>query len=140
MTASDIWDNTPGTQRKNQRYQARWKVALVFGNTTEKPIFQTLTNDLSITGISLQYHTQEKVDTVLTLLLAPPPINGVKQRIIKLKAVIMSCVPFRGSFRVGMRFIQDAELDKLHASMDKYVTSDDTLASGPEEDFPKLNF
>lgn len=45
METSDVWDNTPGSQRKGTRYLARWKVALVFDNATNKPAFQTLTHD-----------------------------------------------------------------------------------------------
>lgn len=141
MQTPDVWDNPPGSERKNKRYLARWKVALVFDNATSKPIFQTLTHDLSLTGISVQYHSNEKAETVLTLLLAPPPIDNIKQRVIKLKAVILSSVPFRGGFRLGMNFIQDAELDKLRASIGKYVTEDEESLVSPEgNDFPTLNF
>lgn len=140
METSDVWDNTPGSQRKGTRYLARWKVALVFDNATNKPTFQTLTHDLSLTGISVQYHSEEKAHTILTLLLAVPPIEGVPRKIIKLKAEVTSSVPFRGGFRLGMSFIRDAELDKLRQSMQKYVVSDDSLYSDPEaEEFPKLN-
>ena len=142
MQATDIWDATPSSQRKNKRYLARWKVAIVFDNATTTPIFHTLTHDLSMTGISVQHQSTEKVDTVLTLLLAPPPIDAIRQRIIKLKAVIMSSIPFRGGFRLGMTFIQDAELDKLRGIIGNYVASDDdSLTSCSEgEEFPKLNF
>ena len=141
MPTPDIWDNPPSSQRINKRYLARWKVALVFDNAATKPISQTLTHDLSMTGISLQYHSEEKIDTVLTLLLSPPPIDNVPQRIIKLKAVVISSIPFRGGFRLGMTFIQDAELDKLRGTIGKYVASDDdSLTSHPEgEEFPQLN-
>lgn len=140
MQKADVWDTAPSSERKNKRYFARWKVALVFDNVTTKPIFQTLTHDLSVHGISVQYHSEEKAHTVLTLLLAPPPVDGIRQRIIKLKAMVMSSIPFRGGFRLGMSFIQDAELDKLRGNIGLHVTSDDNLSSHPEGDeFPKLN-
>jgi hypothetical protein len=140
MKTSDIWDNTPGSQRKVTRYLARWKVTLVFDNATNKPSFQTLTHDLSLTGISVQYHSEEKAHTVLTLLLALPPIESIPRKVIKLKAEVTSSVPFRGSFRLGMSFLQDAELDKLRQSLETYVVSDGSLYSDPEtEEFPKLN-
>ena len=140
METSDVWDHTPGSQRKVTRYLARWKVALVFDNTTNKPTFQTLTHDLSLTGISVQYHSEEKAHTVLTLLLALPPIKAIPRKIIKLKAEVISSIPFRGGFRLGMTFIQDAELDKLRQSLEMYVVSDGSLYSDPEaEEFPKLN-
>jgi hypothetical protein len=140
MNTSDVWDDNPGSQREDKRYLARWKVALVFNNSTNKPVVQTLTHDLSHAGISVQYHAEEKVHTVLTLLLSPPPIDGVNQKIIKLKAEVKSSVPFRGGFRLGMSFIQDAELAKLPGILEMYVTADGTLASHPEADeFPTLN-
>jgi hypothetical protein len=140
METSDVWDNTPGSQRKVTRYLARWKVALVFDNTTNKPSFQTLTHDLSSTGISVQHHSEEKAHTVLFLLLALPPINGLPRKIIRLKAEVTSSVPFRGGFRLGMSFIQDAELDKLRQRLEMYVVSEGSLCSDPEADeFPKLN-
>jgi hypothetical protein len=117
MKKSDVWDTVQASQRGSNRYLARWKVALVFDNATNKPIFQTLTNDLSASGISLQYHSEEKVHTILTLLLAPPPVDGINQKIIKLKAVIMSSIPFRGSFRLGMNFIQGISCVNVLESM-----------------------
>ena len=140
MEKSDVWDNTPGSQRKVIRYLARWKVTLVFDHATNKPTFQTLTNDLSLTGISVQYHSEEKAHTVLTLLLALPPIKNIPRKIIKLKAEVKSSVPFRGSFRLGMSFIQDAELDKLRQGLEMYVVSEGSLYSDPDtEEFPNLN-
>lgn len=140
METSDVWDNTLSSQRKITRYLARWKVALVFDNATKKPTFHTLTHDLSLTGVSVQYHSEEKAHTVLTLLLALPPIEDIPRKIIKLKAEVTSSVPFRGSFRLGMSFIQDAELDKLRQRFEMYVVSDGSLYSDPEaEEFPKLN-
>jgi hypothetical protein len=140
METSDVWDNTPGSQRKVTRYLARWKVTLVFDSAANKPTYQTLTNDLSWTGISVQYHSEEKVHTALTLLLALPPIEGIPRKIIKLKAEVTSSVPFRGGFRLGMNFIQGDELDKLRQNLELYVVSDGSLYSDPEaEEFPKLN-
>jgi hypothetical protein len=140
MKTSDVWDNTPGSQRKVTRYLARWKVTLVFDSATHKPHYKTLTHDLSSTGISVQYHSEEKAHTVLTLLLALPPIEGVPRKIIKLKTEVTSSVPFRGGFRLGMSFIRDAELDKLRQSLEMYVASEGSLTSDPDaEEFPILN-
>ncbi len=141
MGKTDIWDETPSSLRKNLRYKARWKVALVHDPADKKPIFQTLTHDLSSTGISAQYHSLEDVPTCLTLLLAPPPLNGVKQNIIKLKATVVSSIPFRGGFRLGMTFIPDAEHDKFRKKFGDYIISGDSLISDPEtEDLITLNF
>jgi hypothetical protein len=140
MKTPDVWDETPRSQRTGNRYLARWKVALVFDSSANKPVYQTLTHDLSHTGTSVQYLTEEKVNTVLTLLLSPPPMDGVNQKIIRLKAEVKSCVPFRGGYRLGMGFIQDAESDKLPAILEMYAISDGQLASHPDaDDFPTLN-
>ena len=141
MHTPEVWDANQGSQRKELRYLTRWKVALVFDDATTHPIFQTFSDDLSITGISVQYQTDEKLHTVLTVLLAPPPINNAPQKVIKLKAEIVSSVPYRGSYRIGMNFIQDAELDKLRKCIEMLVTADNTLPSHPEGGgFPTLNF
>ena len=141
MDTSDAWGNTPGTQRKDSRYLARWKVMLVFDNATNKPSFKTLIHDLSLTGLSVQYQSEVEAHTILTLLLALPPIESIPRKIIKLKAEVTSSIPFRGGFRLGMSFIQDAEVDLLRERFKMYVVSNDTLYSDPEaEEFPKLNF
>lgn len=140
MATSDSWDKTPSSQRKLTRYLARWKVMLVFDNDTNNPTYQTLIHDLSLTGISVQYHSDVKAHTVLTLLLTLPPMEGVARKVIKLRSEVTSSIPFRGGFRLGMRFIQEAELDLLRQHLKMYVVSDDSLYPDPEaEEFPKLN-
>jgi hypothetical protein len=136
----DVWDDAPGSQRKVTRYLASWKVTLVFDRAANKPHYQTLTHDLSKTGISVQYHSEVEPHTILTLLLALPPMDSVPRKIIKLRAEITSSVPFRSGFRLGMNFIQGDELDKLRQSLGMYIVTDGSLYSDPEtEDFPKLN-
>ena len=140
MKTSDVWDNTPGSQRKVTRYLARWKVTLVFDHATNKPTFQTLTHDLSLTGVSVQYHSEVNVHTVLTLLLALPPKEGAPRKVIKLMAEVLSTTPFHGGFRLGMRFAQDAELNKFRQLIVNYIVSDGRLCSDPDaEEFPILN-
>lgn len=140
MGTSDVWDNAPGSQRKGTRYLARWKVMLVFDSATNKPSFKTMTNDLSSTGVSVQYHSEEKAHTVLTLLLSLPPIQNIPRKTIRLKAEVISAIPFRGGFRLGMKFIQDAEVDKLRQCLGMYADSDGQLCSDPEADeFPTLD-
>src|ERR1035438_1470116 len=101
METSDVWDNSPSSQRKLTRYFARWKVMLVFDNNTNKPAFQTLIHDLSKTGISVQYHSEVDAHTVLTLLLSLPPIENIPRKVIKLKGEVTSSIPFRGGFQIG---------------------------------------
>jgi hypothetical protein len=141
MEIPDLWNDASGSQRDGARYHARWKVMLVFDSAAKKPSFKTMTNDLSLTGLSVQYHSEEKTHTVLTLLLALPPIEDIPRKIIRLKAEVISTIPFRGGFRLGMKFMQDAELDTLRQCLGKYVVSDDKLYPDPEaEEFPTLNF
>ena len=142
METADAWDDAPGSQRKDSRFHARWKVMLVFGSAANKPNFQTLIHDLSLSGMSVQYHSDVKVHSVLTLLLALPPIpiDDIPRKIIKLTAEVTSSIQFRGGFRLGMKFIQNAELDNFRQRLETYVVSDDILYSDPEaEEFPKLN-
>jgi hypothetical protein len=141
MGTTDVWDDTPSSQRKDSRFHARWKVMLVFDSAMNKPRFQTLVHDLSKSGLSVQYDSEIKIHTILTLLLALPPIENIPRKVIKLKAEATSSIPFRGGFRLGMKFIQDAELDKLQKNLEHYIVSDVNLHSDPEaEEFPQLNF
>jgi len=139
MPALDIWDDIQSSRREAKRYRTRWKVALVFEGSTGKPIFHTLTNDLSMHGASVQCATDEPIQSVVSLLLRPPPVGGTPPRVVKLKANVMSSRPFRGGFRLGLGFIHDSELDKLHAMLAELDLSGDTLPSDPEGDgLPKL--
>ena len=139
MPDSDAWEDVQSPRRGAKRYRARWKASIVFDDSPGKPVFQTLTHDLSMNGTSLQSDTDEKIHSVLTLLLLPPPIDGTAQRIIRLKSVVMSSTPFRGGFRLGLSFVQDPELDKLRALIGKLDLSGDSLPSDPEEGaLPKL--
>ena len=141
MQSIDAWDSIPDSKRKDRRYRARWKVMLVFGGASKIPNFQTLIHDLSSTGMSVQYHSEVKAHTVLTILLALPPKDGVPRKVIKLKAEVKSSIPFRGGFRLGMIFVPDAELDNLRQRLKTYIVSDDMLCTDPEaEELPKLNF
>lgn len=120
-------------RRKAKRYEAQWKVALVFGPAEKKPIFHTLTHDLSINGTSVQSAHDEKSNAVLNLLLIPPRLEGIEQKIIKLKGVVMSSRAFRNGFRLGVSFIHDAELEKLWRTLNALDLSGNALPSGPYE-------
>lgn len=139
MPSTDQWDEGPSVRRVAHRFRTRWKVALVFDGSPGKPIFKTLTYDLSMNGTSVQSDTDEPVHTVLTLLLMPPQTDGIPHKIVKLKSVVMSSTPFQGSYRLGMSFIQDPELDKLRAIMERFDLSGTSLPSDPEANaLPKL--
>lgn len=129
----------PDHRRKAKRYQARWKVALAFDRSTNKPVFHTLTHDLSMNGTAVQNQTDEKIHSVLTLLLVPPAIEGNPQNIIKLKAIVISSTPFRSGFRLGLSFIHDNELDKLRGVLERLDHSGDSLPSESLESAPAIN-
>lgn len=113
---------------------------LVFDSLSNKPNFQTLIHDLSLTGISVQYHSEVKNHTVMTLLLALPPKDGFPRKVIKLRAEVTSSKPYRAGFRLGMKFIRDSGLDDLRQRLEMFVVSENNLYSDPEtEEFPKLN-
>lgn len=123
-------------RRKAKRYQTNWKVALVYNPPLKKPVFHTLTHDLSVNGTSVQSATDEAINTVLNLLLIPPSLPGLEKKVIKLKAVVMSSRPFRNGYRLGFNFVQDVELEKLRATLNSLDLSGDTLPSGPYESGP----
>jgi hypothetical protein len=139
MQEIDLWDNVLLSKRGAKRFRTRWKVALVFDKSNGKPIFQTMTHDLSTDGTSVQSDQDCELNTALTLLLKPAPIGGVAQKIIKLQSVVMSSMPFRGGFRLGLRFIDDPEVAKLREVLERLDLSGDTLPSDAESDgLPKL--
>jgi hypothetical protein len=119
-------------RRKHKRFEARWKTAIAYSVSDKKPIFHTLTHDLSVNGTSVQSNTDEKKDSLLTLLLIPPEINGVAQKVIKLKSVVMSSRPYRNGYRLGLNFIHDAELEKLWVILNNLDLSGDELPSDPD--------
>ncbi len=123
-------------KRKDKRFNARWKAALAYTGATRKPIFHTLTHDLSVNGTSVQSNEDEPINTVLTMLLIPPVINGVEQKVIKLKSVIMSSRPFRNGYRLGLSFVHDSELEKLWAILNSLDLSGEELPSDPEHNKP----
>lgn len=118
-------------RRKDKRFEARWKVAMVFNASEKKPIFHTLTHDLSINGTSVQSATDEKQNTVINLLLIPPAIDGVQQKVVKLRGVVASSRPFRNGFRLGFNFVHDAELEKLWLILNGLDLTGDALPSDP---------
>jgi hypothetical protein len=137
MVEVDLWGEFQ--RRDAKRYFARWKVALVFDSSIGRPIFHTVTHDLSISGMSGQSDKEVMNGTFLTVLLLPPPLDGVRQGIVRLQAVVMSSQAFRGAFRLGMSFVQDSELKKLHGILEKFDLSGESLPSDSEEQgLPKL--
>lgn len=122
----------PDPRRKIKRYQTRWKAALVFDSSTNKPVFHTLTSDLSLEGTCVHNQADEPINSVFTLLLVPPAVVDASQTIIRLKAVVMSSTPFRNGFRLGLCFIHDRELVRLRTCLEGLDLSGESLPSEPD--------
>lgn len=134
MAERDVWDESSSSRRAAKRFRTRWKAALVFERSSGRPIFHALTYDLSATGTSVQCATCEATGSTMTVLLRPPPLPGVPPGVIKLQARVVSAMPFRGSFRLGLVFVDAAEMMKLQQVLDLLDTAKDSLPSDPEAD------
>lgn len=105
----------------------------MFDSATNKPTFHTLTHDLSMNGTSVQSQADEALNTLLTMLLVPPVLDGIPQKIMRLKTVVVSSRQVRGGFRLGLSFIHDNELVKLQGVLEKLDLSGESLPSEPDE-------
>lgn len=123
-------------RRKNKRYQARWKAALAFDSAANKPITHTVTHDLSMTGTSVQSHEDEQVNTLLVVLLVPPVLERIPQKILRPKAIVRSSRPQKGGFRLGLNFVPDDELAKLRTILGMLDLSGESLPSEPDATAP----
>ena len=121
----------PDIRRVSKRYQARWKVALAHVKAPNRPTFYSFSHDLSLSGISVYSETHEEMDSILTLLMAPPTITGDFNKILKLKAVVKSSRPFGEGFRLGLAFLRDSEHENLQNFLGKLDLSADSLPSEP---------
>lgn len=95
-------------RRKHKRYQVRWKAAVVFDRSTERPVLHTETFDLSAGGGAIRTSYGDLTNAVVTLLLAQPPRQpGEQPRMLKLQAKIVSTAqtPGKADYRHGMSFI-----------------------------------
>jgi hypothetical protein len=95
-------------RRKHKRYQVRWKAAVVFDRSTERPVLHTETFDLSAGGGAIRTGYGDLTNSVVTLLLAQPPRQpGEQPRMLKLQAKIVSTAqtPGKADYRHGMSFI-----------------------------------
>ena len=96
-------------QRESPRYLVRWKIALVFDEAENKPIFHGRSFDLSLHGTAM--HTRHNVFTAarVTVLLAPPPLHrgGIKKVIeIQARQVYSVYSGATSCFRLGLQFIK----------------------------------
>ena len=95
--------------RESPRYYARWRIAIVFDETENRPTIHGYTHDVSLRGASI--HTDHNVvsTTSVTVLLSPPlAYEGEQQKIIEIRAQMAYSV-YSGSnfcFRIGLNFIK----------------------------------
>lgn len=98
-------------RRQHKRYQVRWKAAVVFDRSTERPVLHTETFDLSMGGGAIRTEYGDLTGSVVTLLLAQPPRQpGEQPRMLKIQARVVSTAqtPGKSSYRHGMSFIRSA--------------------------------
>ena len=95
--------------RASPRYMVDWKIALVFGEGTEKLTFQGRTFDLSMHGTAMLTHDNVFSRAPVTILLAPPPLRtAYRKKVIEIQAHQAYSV-YSGSlscFRLGFKFIR----------------------------------
>jgi hypothetical protein len=95
-------------RRKHKRYPVRWKAAVVFDRSTERPVLHTETFDLSAGGGAIRTEYGDLTGSTVTLLLAQPPHQpGEQPRMLKLQAKIVSSAqtPGKAGYRHGMSFV-----------------------------------
>lgn len=95
--------------RESPRYLVHWRIALVFDEAENKPIYHGRTFDLSLHGTAM--HTRHNVFTEapVTVLLAPPPLHrGGGKKVIEIHARQVYSV-YSGAtecFRLGLQFLK----------------------------------
>jgi hypothetical protein len=95
-------------RRKHKRYPVRWKAAVVFDRSTERPVLHTETFDLSAGGGAIRTDYGDLTGSTVTILLAQPPRQpGEQPRMLKLQAKIVSSAqtPGKAGYRHGMSFV-----------------------------------
>src|SRR5215510_15084658 len=91
-------------RRKSKRYRVRWKAAVVFDKSAERPVLHTETHDLSTGGAAIRTDYGDLTGTFITLLLAQPGSSPVQtSKMLKVRAKVVSCVetPPQPGYRHG---------------------------------------
>ena len=95
--------------RKSPRYYARWRIAIVFDETENRPTIHGHTHDVSLRGASVYTEHNVVSITPVTVLLSPPLAHeGERQKIIEIRTQLAYSV-YAGSnscFRIGLNFIK----------------------------------
>ena len=103
-------------RRKHKRYPVRWKAAVVFERSTERPVLHTETFDLSLGGGAIRTDYGDLTGSIVTILLARPPRQpGEQPRMLKIQARVVSSAQTSGkpAYRHGMSFIRADGLEGL---------------------------
>jgi hypothetical protein len=95
--------------RESLRYLVHWKIALVFDEAENKPIFHGRTFDLSLEGTAMLTRHNVFSEAPVTALLAPPPLHrGERKKVIEIHALQIYSV-YSGAtecFRLGLQFLK----------------------------------
>ena len=122
-------------RRASKRYRVRWKAAVVFDKTVDRPILHTETHDLSTGGAAIRSEYGDLTGTFITLLLAQPGAAEQTSKMIKVRAKVVSCVPTtdKPGFRHGLSFVRspDDGLSALEELLKAASTHQPVPASAP---------
>jgi len=94
-------------KREHPRYPMRWKVAIVYDHVDARPTFHGVTNELSVSGMSLLTDHNIFTEEPVTLLLAiPPKHQGTRTKVVEIRARMVYTVHSSGhdKFRIGLQF------------------------------------
>jgi hypothetical protein len=112
-------------RRKHKRYPVRWKAAVVFERSTERPVLHTETFDLSLGGGAIRTDYGDLTGSIVTILLAQPPRQPDEQpRMLKIQARVVSSAQTssKPAYRHGMSFIRADGLEGLEELLQKAET------------------
>lgn len=93
--------------RRSIRHPLKWKVAVVFDKTDNRPTFHGVTHDISVDGASILTDLNIYAKQTLTMLLAIPPLHtGQRKTIVEIRARMMYTVLSSefDCFRIGFHF------------------------------------
>lgn len=96
-------------RRKHKRYPVRWKAAVVFDRSSQRPILHTETFDLSMGGGAIRTEYGDLTGSMVTLLIAQPPLKaGEQPRMLKIQARVVSSAqaPGKSGYRHGVSFLR----------------------------------
>ncbi len=96
-------------RRKHKRYSVRWKAAVVFDRSSQRPILHTETFDLSMGGGAIRTEYGDLTGSMVTLLIAQPPrLPGEQPRMLKIQAKVVSSAqaPGKSGYRHGVSFVR----------------------------------